>query len=89
MCIHQNVPEYGITTEASTADTNSTISDGKSYDFEMDIRSGYHVIMSRNSTYDNVSNQRIVRPSSDWRGTRSVQITYRESTFICFSDECI
>jgi hypothetical protein len=68
MCVHKNVPEYtnsesGITTEPSTPDTNSTINDGKSYDLEMDIRSGYHVVMSRNSTYDNVSNQRILQLS--------------------------
>jgi hypothetical protein len=82
MCVHKNVLEYtncesGITTETSTPDTNSTINDGKSYGLEMDIRSGYHMIMSRNSTYDNVSNQRIL------------QLTYCQSTFVCFTDEYI
>jgi hypothetical protein len=60
MRVHKSVPEHtncesGITTEPSTPDTNSTFNDGKSYALEVDIRSGYHVIMSRNSTYDNVS----------------------------------
>jgi hypothetical protein len=68
MCVHQSVQEYtncesGIITEPSTPDTNSTFSDGKSCDLEMDIRSGYHVVMSRNSSYDNVSNQGIVTRS--------------------------
>jgi hypothetical protein len=66
MCVHKNESEYnnyesGITTEPSTPDTNSTITNGESYNLEVDIGSGYHVIMSRNSTYDNVSNQRILQ----------------------------
>jgi len=42
---------------------NSTYSDGKLYGLEMDVRAGYHMVMSLNSTYDNVSHQRFVSRS--------------------------
>ena len=50
--------ESCITTElTSTLEGNSTYSDGKLYDLEMDIRSGYHMVVPLNSSYDNVSNK--------------------------------
>jgi hypothetical protein len=65
MCLHKRVPEdnsceSGITTDPPTPDTNCTFNDGQPYGLEMDIRSGYHAVMSGNSSYDNVSNPRTV-----------------------------
>lgn len=71
MCVHKSLPDYtncdsGITTEPSTPDTNSTFNDVKSSALEMDIRSGYHVVMSRNSTYDNFDYSKHFFPNEMW-----------------------
>jgi len=60
MCVHKSIPKHTncktcLTTEPSTSEANSSCSDEESYNLEVDIQAGYHMVMSRNTTYDNVS----------------------------------
>jgi hypothetical protein len=66
---------------------NSTYPDGKLYGLEMDIRAGYHMVMSLNSTYDNVSHQRFVSRSVRLdNATRCRAVPCRQCDSMCCSN---
>jgi hypothetical protein len=61
MCVHLEALGHAncssdFTSETSTRGGSYNRSDSESYEVEFDIRADYHMVMSRNSTYDNVSN---------------------------------
>ncbi|XP_021942370.1 neuropeptide Y receptor type 1 [Zootermopsis nevadensis] len=71
MCVHMSVTNdtncsSDYTSEPSTPEGNFNFSDGKSYDVEVDIRAGCHIIMSQNNTYDNFDYNKHFFPNEIW-----------------------
>jgi hypothetical protein len=90
MCVHKSLVQPQLTgfDSCSTTDfpstpegKNSTYPDGKFYSLETDIRTGYHMVMPLNASYDNVSNQRFVS-----RSVRLGAVPRRQYDSMCYSD---